>query len=428
MYACLHHTGCPEENSTALVELAYTFSPAIEIVDTRTVVFSIAGLHKLIGEPAQIAAEIARRGAERRITANLAIAATPDTAILAARNLPGVTLIPPGREVDQLGSIPLERLALPAPLLETLRLWGLRTLGDLAALPLEGLSERLGQTAVELYQQVHGRVHRPLRLERPHPSYTAEWEFEDPLYTLEPLLLILGQLLQELCHRLQASFLATNQLTLELDLERGQRYRRSWDLPAPQAESKPLWKLLQLTLEAHPPAAPIRRVRLWLRPVKPQAVQEDLFHPPAPEPQKLQLLLARLASLVGEDRVGAPELLNTHRPDAFALRPFVPPRMSLEGTSSPAEETGIPPVGFRRFRPPLEARVSLRRSQPCHVAARGITGMVIEAAGPWRSSGDWWTQTPWARDEWDVALSSGGTYRIYCELASGKWFVEGAYD
>jgi protein ImuB len=60
------------------------------------------------------------------------------------------------------------------------------------------------------------------------------------------------------------------------------------------------------------------------------------------------------------------------------------------------------------------------------VAARGIRGRVIDLAGPWRTSGDWWTVDPWSRDEWDVALSDGALYRLYC--CPVGWFVEGSYD
>ncbi len=50
------------------------------------------------------------------------------------------------------------------------------------------------------------------------------------------------------------------------------------------------------------------------------------------------------------------------------------------------------------------------------------------AKGPWRTSGDWWRDDAWNRDEWDVALDSGGVYRIYQENDSGRWFLEGSYD
>ena len=81
---------------------------------------------------------------------------------------------------------------------------------------------------------------------------------------------------------------------------------------------------------------------------------------------------------------------------------------------------------MRAIRPPRPARVQMASGQPVHVQADGVRGHVTASAGPWRTSGDWWTADPWARDEWDIALSTGALYRIYCD--QGCWFVEGSYD
>ena len=72
------------------------------------------------------------------------------------------------------------------------------------------------------------------------------------------------------------------------------------------------------------------------------------------------------------------------------------------------------------------ARVTIASGRPSFVSAEGVRGRVLELAGPWRTSGDWWTIDPWERDEWDIALSDGVLYRIYC--APPGWFVEGSYD
>ena len=83
-------------------------------------------------------------------------------------------------------------------------------------------------------------------------------------------------------------------------------------------------------------------------------------------------------------------------------------------------------MALRIFRPPRAARVAVASGRPGFVAADGIRGKVLDLAGPWRTSGDWWTSDPWSRDEWDIALSDGAIYRLYCEPRG--WFVEGSYD
>jgi protein ImuB len=424
MYACLHMPSVSDAASVALFELANLFSPVVEVTAPGTVVFSIQGLRKLIGTLHQVASEIARRGAERGIIANLAIAANPDSAVLAASHLSGVTILSPGQEAVRLGAIPLERIPMPPELLETFDRWGLKTLGDVSALPPIGLVERLGETGLALYELALGQAHRPLHVTLPLASYSERIELEDPVAQLEPLLFLIARMLGELCGRLESQSMATNRITARLTLEDGSEHTRILELPIPQKETRPLLKLLQLDLEAHPPGASVTAIALSLQPVEPRKLQGGLFLPPAPEPEKLQVTLARISAMVGEGNVGSPELLDTHRPDAFRIRPFA---LSVVKAGQ-REESGFACLSLRIFRPALPAKVRLNSRGPRHVAAPGVRGKVLEAAGPWRSSGDWWTCMYWARDEWDVALADNGLYRIFNDLDSREWYVEGVYD
>jgi protein ImuB len=91
-------------------------------------------------------------------------------------------------------------------------------------------------------------------------------------------------------------------------------------------------------------------------------------------------------------------------------------------------------TALRIFRPPLRAAVTLRDGGPSRLACSGhkhIQGEIVWAAGPWRSSGDWWDQEGWARDEWDIAMQEEtgiALYRLVRDLLSGGWYVEGTYD
>ena len=83
-------------------------------------------------------------------------------------------------------------------------------------------------------------------------------------------------------------------------------------------------------------------------------------------------------------------------------------------------------LAFRCFRPPLEARVETEAGRPKRLWTRMFQGAVEKIAGPWRTSGEWWREDAWNRDEWDIAVTDGALYRIYC--ARERWFVEGIYD
>lgn len=202
-------------------------------------------------------------------------------------------------------------------------------------------------------------------------------------------------------------------------------------------------KLLQLDLNAHPPGAPIVKIHLAAEPARQRSAQGGLFQPPSPEPEKLELTLARIAGMVGENKVGAIELLDTHHPDGFRMRRFGSAGVARAPTpakvsSANEREEQSPLTALRRFRPPLRANVTLENGQPARVLCRKkeVTGNVLWKAGPWRSSGDWWDREPWSRDEWDIALQNDmekngqsiALYRLVHELLGGGWFVEGTYD
>jgi protein ImuB len=200
-------------------------------------------------------------------------------------------------------------------------------------------------------------------------------------------------------------------------------------------DAKVFLKLLQLDLNAHPPGAPIVKIHLSAEPARPRSAQGGLFLPPSPEPEKLELTLARIAGIVGEKKVGAVELLDTHHPEGFRMRRFVAEvaRKAPQKKTPDAGEAQAAVTALRRFRPPPPANVTLQNGQPTYLVCRKkeVQGEVLWKAGPWRFSGDWWEREAWSRDEWDLALRNGEAvafYRLVHDLLNGGWFVEGTYD
>ncbi|MCI0356444.1 MAG: DNA polymerase Y family protein [Acidobacteria bacterium] len=484
----------------ALAELAQSVSPHIECTAPGTVLLDLAGLDRLLGPPAKLARDLTQRVAALGLEANVGVAANPDAALHAARGFAGIALIPAGREAERLGNLPLNVLA-PAPeILETLDLWGVRTFRALAALPEVAVAERLGEEGLRLQKLARGAGSRVLQCAGEELHFEEKLELEAPIEDLEPLAFVLGRLLDQICACLKARALAVQELRVKLDLDSPRRHgdaevdqvsgvgyqvsgvenrtsdtrhlipgvhERTLRLPVPLADARVFLKLLQLELAAHPPPAPVMRVTLTAEPAKPRVEQSGLFLPKAPQPEKLELVLARLAA-AGAGSAGSPQLLDTHRPSAFRMTRFnpiagLPNRRIAELKDSPGaarHNSAIPQFGnptilaLRLFRPPLAAFVQLRDGRPLHVACAAIRGAVVWLAGPWRSSGDWWQQVesashpsdaasgsaselsasavPWAREEWDVALKQNeaglALYRIFRDLIGGKWFVEGEYD
>ena len=375
MFACIHG---PDAN-----RLADSFSPFVEMVDEKTAVFTVT--RRQIKQAESLPHPVA-------------VAATAEAAILAARNLPGYTFIPPGEEARVLGTLSIDALPPDPELFETFHLWGIRSLEDLARLPQDDLVARLGDRGLWLQRLARGAFERPLRPRIPAAIYEESAELEHPIKLREPLLFLIARFLHDLTARLKSQSLAAAALHLTLN---GDQRRHS--LPFPTRDVKLLLKLVEHSLERQPPDAPIAKLRLELIPTEPRRVQHGLFTPAAPEPEKLELTLGKIRGLVGEKNVGYPELFDTHRPGL-------------------ARPTGVL-LPFRYFRPPLEARVTAER-----LWTRMFQGKILQIAGPWRSSGEWWRPDTWSRDEYDLALSDGTLYRIYLDRAPKKWFVEGVYD
>lgn len=416
-YACLHGPG----NLPLLLECARGFSPHIEETSPDTVVFDVRGLEPLYGPPAALAQEIARRVG---VPANIAIAPNPDAAVHAARGFRGITVIECGQESAALAKLPVNLLGGSPDIAELLHLWGVRTFGDFAKLPPLGVAARLGEEGIDLQRLAAGHGYRRLQEIIDPLEFEAETELEYPVELLEPLAFILNDLINGICTRLQHRALATNELRLRLALENGLAHETALRLPVPMLDPRAFLRMLQLDLNGRPPVAPVLKVHLAAEPVKPRRTQHGLFVPTSPEPEKLELTVARVKHLVGHDRVGTPVISDTHRPDTFVMRSFSPSQTVLTAEKPPA----LPALCLRRFRPPRYAQVLVVNQQPVRIVSPTINGRVVMAKGPWRTSGEWWREDAWNRDEWDVALEAGEIYRLFQEIDSARWFIEGSYD
>ncbi|HSK08033.1 MAG TPA: hypothetical protein VK911_00535 [Vicinamibacterales bacterium] len=501
MFACLFlplPASAPASIAGGLEAVARGCSPRVEVHKPGLVTLDVSGLDRLLGTPEEIGVELHRGCAARNLPASVTVAATRTAAILLAVTAPGLTVVPAGEERRRLAPLPLACLmrAMPpegqeggwgrredlAAVLDLLRRWGLRTLGDLARLPAAPLSARLGQAGLVWQHLARGEDLQPLIARPPEAPIEEVLDLDWPVEGLEPLSFVLARVLDPIAQRLDQRDEAAVLLLMTFRLASREVVTRRIELPAPMRDPKVLRTLVLLHLESHPLGAGVDRVAIRVEPVQAPVTQFSLLSRALPFPEQIATLVARLAALAGERLVGAPALVDAHRPGAFAMRPFTPAEGARRPFDSGSNEASLPKAraeggtegggraagggtdvadgasltaAIRRFRLPVAARVMVKEGRPVRVTTerRGLRGGVVEAAaGPWRTSGEWWRggaercsgQWPvasgqrneqlhgpmggWNRDEWEVALADGALYRLFQDRTTDRWFVEGIVD
>jgi protein ImuB len=424
------------EARAALLAIGFTLSPLIEDTAPGVCTADLKGTDaaKVTGNLEHAVAELARLS----LPATGGLAATPLLALYAARSLEAQPLPlehgvvaesppPPVRHVTEatpfLAPLPLAT-ANPSPeLAGVLAGWGLRTLGDLTALPRDEIVRRFGAEGLALWIRASGGALRPLRPVTPPQTFAATLELENEVETLEPLLFILRRFLERLALELRASQHVAAELMLALRLEDDTTHERSFRLPEPTADVEILFRALHTHLESLTTGAAITAVSLQLTPARPLVRQQDLFETGLRDPHGFAETLARVSVLVGPERLGTPELEDTHRPDAVRLA--TPPAVVPPPTEPPLH----PPLGapLRRFRPPVPARIEFTAGRATYLWTEHLSGEITEQSAEYPGSGDWWQQDrAWARTEWDITLAGGGLYRLL--LVGESYFLEGEYD
>lgn len=456
-----------------LLHIGWSISPRIEDISADTVILDLAGLNSAFGSNQNIATDLTRRASEIGLLAHVAIAANIEAALHASRGFPEITIIPKGQESKILGRLPVRVLCPSAEVQKTLERWGVSTCAELAALPVLQLSERLGQEGVRLHEFARGASTRSLALAESEMRFEEQIQLEDAVEELEPLSFLLGRLLDQLCARLQAHALASCAIQLRftlgdafqpLPLDRGATfvakaapavYEKTLRLPVPMRDSKLLLNLLRLQLQADPPPASVLGISLIAEAARRRSLQGNLFQRNSIDPEKLELILAKLSNLVGSSNVGSPEIVDTHRSGAFRMNriDFAPIAATTRRNGSATKvEPQIIPAGmrrksilaFRNFRPEWLAKIEVRENRPVHIHFRGMRGTIVAASGPWRTSGDWWQEEAWCHDQWEIQIrfdsnaafmncdsyfdAQDGLFRIYYDGLRRNWFVSGRYD
>jgi protein ImuB len=418
---------------TALLECAGAFSPRVEDRSEDRAflcVIDIAGTEKLLGPAETLVRNLLHRVKALGVAACATISSNHHAAISLAKGLSPRTamkVIPKGDEAPTLAPLPLKVLDLPEDRAETFSLWGIRTLGMLAALPEKELIARMGQEGKHLRLLALGEL--PHLFQPTEPAFTLEerMELDSPVEILHSLLFVVGMMLDQLILRAKARVLALASVTVALTLEGKEPHTRTVR-PAVPTNDKQLWvKLIHLDLEAHPPPAAILSLTLSAESGSTSKVQLGLFSPQLPEPMRLDVTLARIRAIVGDGCVGRAVLNDTHQQKGFRMEPF-----TVSAGSASVISCGRSPSAVRQLRPAENISVTVQSQRPKTFVFRDKRYIVERTYGPWLTGGEWWNPTLWGLEQWDLVARAQDSALLSCclvrDLMQDSWQMAALYD
>jgi len=412
-----------------LLECAAKFSPRIEEASDGTgcaLVLDITGTELLFGPPEKLAERLRDEMTTAGFRVSIATSTNFHTAQIKATATRGIAIIQKGEDARALEKLPIASLALTEEHKETFALWGIRTLGELAALPEVELVKRLGAAASDWRALAQGVARHTFQPIEPAFALKEFYDFETPVEQLDSLLFIGARMIDCLVARAVGRAMSLASLSVDMALEGGQVHHLAIHPAVPSVDRKFLLKLLHLEMGAHPPLAAVVSLTLAAEAGPSSKMQLGLFAPQTPEPSRLDVTLARLKAIVGEDRVGTPVLEDTHRSGSFRMEGFVV-------YAKPAVQTeGHPHMSLRRVRPPHPIQVALHTMKPVGFRDGDTRFEITAVYGPWRTSGCWWSQDGWDTEEWDVMAASRNGETFGCLLVldrmRNEWRLEAFYD
>lgn len=411
------------------LESVSRYSPRIEETIAENAcgfVLDISGSERLFGPSMTLAQNLQASISTSGFRASVCLSSNFDTARIKAEASRGINVIADHKDASAIADIPVSVLRLNDENYETLALWGIRTLGELAELPDEELVSRLGQQSQKWLKLSRGIADHTFKPLEEAFELKEHIEFENHVEELDSLLFVGATMISNLIARATSRALSLSALTIRMSLERSIHYERVIHPALPTSDQKFLLKLLQLELASNPPSAPITTLTLIAEAGQPSKVQLGLFTPQAPEPSRLDVTLARLKALVGADRVGSPALLDSHRNDIFSLEPFAVRNQTSTHTPIPAH------CSLRRIRPPHPLKIKLQVQKPIAFLDGSNNFDVLLAYGPWYSSGCWWGDNEWNLAEWDVLATNKCGETVGClivhDLLHNKWMLDAYYD
>jgi protein ImuB len=442
-----------------LAEGAGRFGPNVEPVAPDTLLVDVGGCGRLFGGEENLARQalgwLLRQGFEARA----AIADTVGAAwALATAGAEPLVVAREGASAAALLRLPPAALRLEPRVCAQLDLLGVRTVGDLLALPRASVAARFGAATLLRMQQATGEVFEGLTPQRTIAALAAEQAFETAVHDFEILTAVARRLVERVCGCVIERGLALRKVECLLapgerarGLRRGEPLVLAVGLSRPVRVSAHVYALLHARLEQVDLTAGFAGVRVVATQTVPWTpVQVDLYGGGSPESDEaLADLLDRIANRLGHGAILRPRLVEDYQPE-FAYEYRCVAEVGLNGRDRGIEgprdrgrvrDEGAEEVrgsGFgvqggmlrpvRLLRRPMRIEVEEGEGgAPAAFVARGRRRVVAEACGPERIETGWWRGRDVQRDYFRVAAEDGAQYWIFRDRREDEWYLHGVF-
>ncbi len=353
-----------KKDCSEALEAARRYSPNIEIVDEKTLVFDLTGSR--VKDAPKISRQLREKFASVAVSDNLA------AALLAVRwgrdgsagvrgggsagkekfqvssskfqvrkidgdknqtssseqtlnSEPGTlnTLSTQYSVPSTLSALPIAAIAQRADFLELMDSWAVHDLGSFVRLPADEMVARFGPEIVEMQRQARGEAFRAVGWNVKEDKFFWAKDLEGAIETIEPLNFVLSKGVEQIFQNLDYVGLSTQSVKITLrGHEREKIYRIRLVFPT---KNQKVWiRQIVTKIELDTPGFNIEGVEIEFRSTKPRIVQNNLYSGTILEPENLNLIVSKLKKVVGLEKIGLPKLRDSWS-DTFYMTPALSP-------------------------------------------------------------------------------------------------------
>ncbi len=413
---------------------ALCYGPLAAPAPPDGLLLDVTGSAHLRGGEAALLEDLLTRLGRRGLEARAAVAGTIGAAHALARFGPtGRDIAAPGGEEARLAGLPHAALRLPEEVRHGLRVLGIETVGQLAAMPRAPLARRFGSALLDRLDAALGRRAEPLEPWVPPGVPQHRLAFAEPLLTATALEIAIHRLLGPVCATMEAAGTGARAVDLHFERVDGGAQVVRIGTARPSRDAAHLGRMLRDRLERVDPGFGIEAMRLVVGIAEPLAWSQSAAMPGEAGEADVSALVDRLGNWLGSDKVFRAMPVESRVPERSQRR--AAPLWDDRRASWPA---ALPrPVRLMTPPQPVETISALPDRPPAAFTWRRQRRRVRRADGPERITGEWWlrdAETRAVRDYWQVEDEEGRRYWLFRrgdgeDPATGDlgWFLHGLF-